>query len=59
MLFLEPNPDSPANPEAAKLFVENPQAYEEKIKKLVEKTWVCNIPEEHLEEEEEDEMEEE
>jgi len=35
-LFMDPNPDSPANRDAAKLFVENKNLYNEKVKKEIE-----------------------
>ena len=37
-LLCDPNPASPANSEAARLFQENKTAYEEKVKKVVEKS---------------------
>jgi ubiquitin-conjugating enzyme E2 A len=38
-LLCEPNPDSPANAEAAKLFSENKQEYLKKVQEIVEKSW--------------------
>jgi ubiquitin-conjugating enzyme E2 A len=35
----DPNPNSPANSEAAKLFQENKREYERKVKEIVEKSW--------------------
>jgi hypothetical protein len=37
-LLNDPNPNSPANNEAAKLFVENRRLYESKVRKLVEES---------------------
>lgn len=37
-LLNDPNPNSPANNEAAKLFVENRRLYEAKVRKLVEES---------------------
>ncbi|CAF1604083.1 unnamed protein product [Didymodactylos carnosus] len=36
-LLNDPNPNSPANKEAAKLFLENKRLYETKVKKLIER----------------------
>lgn len=38
-LLGDPNPASPANAEAAKLFVENKREYEERVRQCVEKSW--------------------
>ncbi|MES1914027.1 MAG: Ubiquitin-conjugating enzyme E2 2 [Cercozoa sp. M6MM] len=38
-LLSDPNPNSPANAEAAKLFVENRRAYHERVRQVVEKSW--------------------
>ena len=35
-LLDSPNPDSPANPEAADLYLHNRQAYDEKVRKIAE-----------------------
>jgi ubiquitin-conjugating enzyme E2 A len=35
-LFMDPNPNSPANRDAAKLFMENKKLYEEKVKNEIE-----------------------
>uniref|UniRef100_A0A1W2VMZ9 Ubiquitin-conjugating enzyme n=2 Tax=Naegleria fowleri TaxID=5763 RepID=A0A1W2VMZ9_NAEFO len=35
-LLEDPNPDSPANPEAAKLFVNDPKEYKKRVRKCVE-----------------------
>jgi ubiquitin-conjugating enzyme E2 A len=37
-LLNDPNPNSPANSEAAKLFVENRRLYDTKVRKLVEES---------------------
>ena len=37
-LLNDPNPNSPANNEAAKLFLENRRLYESKVRKLVEES---------------------
>lgn len=39
-LLDEPNPASPANAEAAKLFQENRCEYEKRIQKIVEQSWL-------------------
>eukprot|EP01006_Ploeotia_vitrea_P049862 TRINITY_DN67388_c11_g1_i1.p1 TRINITY_DN67388_c11_g1~~TRINITY_DN67388_c11_g1_i1.p1 ORF type:complete len:172 (-),score=16.65 TRINITY_DN67388_c11_g1_i1:802-1317(-) len=38
-LLTDPNPNSPANAEAAKLYRDNRRIYERKVKEMVEKTW--------------------
>ncbi|KAK8659156.1 hypothetical protein V6N13_029366 [Hibiscus sabdariffa] len=38
-LLCDPNPNSPANEEAAKLFIENKREYNKRIRKLVEQSW--------------------
>jgi len=38
-LLCDPNPNSPANSEAARLFQENKREYERKVKEIVEKSW--------------------
>lgn len=38
-LLTDPNPNSPANSEAARLYVENRKLYERKVKEMIEKTW--------------------
>lgn len=38
-LLADPNPNSPANPEAAKLYHENRQEYNRRVKDIVEKSW--------------------
>lgn len=39
-LLDEPNPNSPANNLAAKLYQENRREYEKKVKVVVEESWV-------------------
>lgn len=39
-LLDEPNPDSPANAEAAKLFEENKIEYERRVMASVEQSWI-------------------
>lgn len=38
-LLTDPNPNSPANSEAARLYTENKRVYEKKVKEMVEKSW--------------------
>ena len=38
-LLEDPNPNSPANVEAAKLFQENRREYDRKVTECVEKSW--------------------
>lgn len=38
-LLCDPNPNSPANSEAARLFQENKREYSRKVKEIVEKSW--------------------
>lgn len=39
-LLSDPNPDSPANAEAARLYTENVQEYYKRVKECVENSWV-------------------
>jgi len=39
-LLNDPNPNSPANSEAARLFVENKKEYVDKVMKTVEESWM-------------------
>lgn len=39
-LLTDPNPNSPANVEAAKLFTENRREYERRVMQIVEESWV-------------------
>jgi hypothetical protein len=41
-LLNDPNPNSPANNEAAKLFLENRRLYESKVRKLVEESFLID-----------------
>ena len=43
-LLNDPNPASPANPEAAKLFEHKTQEYERNVRLCVEATWSDNLP---------------
>jgi ubiquitin-conjugating enzyme E2 A len=46
-LLADPNPNSPANAEAAKLFNENRREYNRKVKEVVELSWMEEVaPEE-------------
>ena len=38
-LLSDPNPNSPANSEAARLFLENRREYNRRVKEVVESTW--------------------
>lgn len=38
-LLTDPNPNSPANSEAARLFAENRREYNRKVKEVVERSW--------------------
>eukprot|EP00761_Pharyngomonas_kirbyi_P009789 gb/GECH01009807.1/.p1 GENE.gb/GECH01009807.1/~~gb/GECH01009807.1/.p1 ORF type:complete len:153 (+),score=30.40 gb/GECH01009807.1/:1-459(+) len=38
-LLTDPNPDSPANSEAARLFTRDETEYEKRVRRLVEKSW--------------------
>ena len=38
-LLADPNPDSPANAEASRLYTENIQEYYKKVKESVENSW--------------------
>eukprot|EP00003_Mantamonas_plastica_P018236 TRINITY_DN298_c0_g1_i2.p4 TRINITY_DN298_c0_g1~~TRINITY_DN298_c0_g1_i2.p4 ORF type:complete len:159 (+),score=82.44 TRINITY_DN298_c0_g1_i2:2161-2637(+) len=42
-LLCDPNPNSPANSEAARLFKENKREYNRKVKEYVEKSWEGSI----------------
>ena len=39
-LLCDPNPNSPANSEAAKLFSEDKREYNRKVKEIVEESWM-------------------
>ena len=38
-LLADPNPNSPANAEAARLFQENRNEYERRVREMTEKSW--------------------
>ena len=38
-LLCDPNPNSPANGEAARLFMDNKREYERKVREVVENSW--------------------
>jgi ubiquitin-conjugating enzyme E2 A len=40
-LLSDPNPNSPANSEAARLFTEDRAEYEKRVKAVVEDSWVA------------------
>ena len=40
-LLCDPNPNSPANSEAARLYQENRREYERKVKEIVEQSWAA------------------
>ncbi|KAH7820800.1 putative ubiquitin carrier-like protein [Monocercomonoides exilis] len=40
-LLTDPNPASPANAEAAKLFTDNPREYERRVREIVEESWIA------------------
>ena len=40
-LLDEPNPNSPANSQAAQLYQENRREYEKKVHAIVEQSWIC------------------
>lgn len=42
-LLDDPNPDSPANQEAAKLYVTNKAEYERRVNDIVEMSWKTNL----------------
>lgn len=39
-LLSDPNPNSPANSEAARLYVEDRKEYNRRVKEVVENTWI-------------------
>mmetsp|Transcript_3329 Transcript_3329/g.11012 ORF Transcript_3329/g.11012 Transcript_3329/m.11012 type:complete len:158 (+) Transcript_3329:54-527(+) len=45
-LLCDPNPNSPANSEAARLYQENRREYERKVKEIVEQSWAAEGGEE-------------
>lgn len=40
-LLCDPNPNSPANSEAARLFQENRREYNKRVQQIVEESWTC------------------
>eukprot|EP01066_Platyproteum_vivax_P002757 Platyproteum_vivax@DN13433_c0_g1_i1.p1 len=42
-LLCDPNPHSPANHEAANLFLNHPQEYRKKVLECVEKSWTTSV----------------
>ncbi|KAK2944834.1 putative Ubiquitin-conjugating enzyme E2 2 [Blattamonas nauphoetae] len=40
-LLTDPNPNSPANSEAARLYTQNRREYERKVKEFVEQSWIA------------------
>lgn len=43
-LLNDPNPASPANPEAAKLFEKNRPEYEKRVRECIEASWATDLP---------------
>lgn len=41
-LLSDPNPNSPANSEAARLFSENKREYNRRLKEIVEQSWIAD-----------------
>ena len=41
LLFTDPNPESPANKEAAELFKNDRKEYNKQIRDIVEASWKC------------------
>uniref|UniRef100_A0A452Y5B5 UBC core domain-containing protein n=1 Tax=Aegilops tauschii subsp. strangulata TaxID=200361 RepID=A0A452Y5B5_AEGTS len=41
-LLCDPNPNSPANSEAARLFSENKREYNRKVREVVEQSWTAD-----------------
>ena len=41
-LLPDPNPDSPANPEASNMFTDDSEGYAERVRACVEESWVYN-----------------
>jgi len=41
-LLCDPNPSSPANSEAARLFSENRAEYDKRVRACVEESWIAN-----------------
>eukprot|EP00899_Mesostigma_viride_P012235 jgi/Mesvir1/21011/Mv08066-RA.1 len=43
-LLCDPNPNSPANSEAARLYSESRKEYDRRVREVVEKSWVASPP---------------
>ncbi|RRT69880.1 hypothetical protein B296_00025925 [Ensete ventricosum] len=41
-LLCDPNPNSPANSEAARMFSENKREYNRKVREIVEQSWTAD-----------------
>lgn len=41
-LLCDPNPNSPANSEAARLFSENKREYNRRVREIVEQSWTAD-----------------
>lgn len=41
-LLPDPNPDSPANPEASNMFTDDSEGYAKRVRACVEESWVYN-----------------
>lgn len=41
-LLSDPNPNSPANSEAAQMFSENKREYNRKVREIVEQSWTAD-----------------
>ena len=46
-LLHDPNPNSPANNEAAQLFRENKREYEKRVQQIVQESWLDDSDEEN------------
>jgi len=44
-LLADPNPNSPANAEASRLYIENRREYERRVVEVVERSWLEELPE--------------
>lgn len=42
-LLSDPNPSSPANQQAAQMFVSNQKEYEKRVKEIVEMSWASKL----------------
>jgi ubiquitin-conjugating enzyme E2 A len=43
-LLADPNPNSPANAEASRLYIENRREYERRVVEVVERSWLEELP---------------